>query len=144
MTWLRQLLDWQREVPGAEEFVESFKTDVFKNQVFVYTPKGDLKELPAGATALDFAYRIHTDIGHRCIGAKVNDKLVPLHSTLQNGGHGADTHQQDGTRPQSRLAEHGKRLPQGRLRRGPACGSGLTARREGPTFSEAPTCSRSR
>ena len=85
MTWLRQLLDWQREVPGAEEFVESFKTDVFKNQVFVYTPKGDLKELPAGATALDFAYRIHTDIGHRCIGAKVNDKLVPLHSTLQNG-----------------------------------------------------------
>ena len=85
MTWLRQLLDWQRDVTGAEEFVEAFKTDVFKNQVFVYTPKGDLKELPAGATPLDFAYRIHTDIGHRCIGAKVNDKLVPLHSQLQNG-----------------------------------------------------------
>ncbi|MCH8207049.1 MAG: bifunctional (p)ppGpp synthetase/guanosine-3',5'-bis(diphosphate) 3'-pyrophosphohydrolase [Chloroflexi bacterium] len=85
MTWLRQLLDWQRDVGGAEEFVESFKTDVFKNQVFVYTPKGELKELPAGATPLDFAYRIHTDIGHRCIGAKVNDKLVPLHSQLQHG-----------------------------------------------------------
>ena len=85
MTWLRQLLDSQRDVSGAEEFVESFKTDIFRNQVFVYTPKGELKELAAGATALDFAYRIHTDIGHSCIGAKVNDKLVPLHYELQNG-----------------------------------------------------------
>ena len=85
MTWLRQLLDWQRDVSGPQEFVESFKTDVFRNQVFVYTPKGDLKELPAGATPLDFAYRIHTDVGHRCIGAKVNGKLVPLHYELQNG-----------------------------------------------------------
>jgi guanosine-3',5'-bis(diphosphate) 3'-pyrophosphohydrolase len=85
MTWLRQLLEWQRDVSGAEEFVESFKTDVFKNQVFVYTPKGEVKELPAGATPLDFAYRIHTELGHRCIGAKVNGKLVPLHYQLQNG-----------------------------------------------------------
>ena len=85
MTWLRQLLDWQRDVSGPQEFLESFKTDVFRNQVFVYTPKGDLKELPTGATPLDFAYRIHTDVGHRCIGAKVNGKLVPLHYELQNG-----------------------------------------------------------
>lgn len=85
MTWLRQLLEWQRDVSGAEEFVESFKTDIFKNQVFVYTPKGEVKELPAGATPLDFAYRIHTELGHRCIGAKVNGKLVPLHYQLQNG-----------------------------------------------------------
>ena len=85
MRWLRQLLDWQRDVSGAEEFVESFKTDVFQNQVFVYTPKGDVKELPSGATPLDFAYRIHTDVGHRCIGAKINGKLVPLHYELQNG-----------------------------------------------------------
>ena len=85
MRWLRQLLEWQRDVSGAEEFVESFKTDIFKNQVFVYTPKGDLKELPAGATPIDFAYRIHTEIGTRCIGAKVNGKLVPLHYALQNG-----------------------------------------------------------
>ena len=85
MMWLRQLLDWQREVTGAEEFVESFKTDVFQDQVFVYTPKGDLKELPSGSTPLDFAYRIHTDVGHRCIGAKVNGKLVPLHYNLNNG-----------------------------------------------------------
>ena len=85
MTWLRQLLEWQRDVSGAEEFVESFKTDVFQNQVFVYTPKGDLKELPLGSTPLDFAYRIHTEVGHRCIGAKVNGKLVPLSSQLENG-----------------------------------------------------------
>ncbi|MCH8186666.1 MAG: bifunctional (p)ppGpp synthetase/guanosine-3',5'-bis(diphosphate) 3'-pyrophosphohydrolase [Chloroflexi bacterium] len=85
MTWLRQLLEWQRDVSGAEEFVESFKTDVFQSQVFVYTPKGDLKELPAGSTPLDFAYRIHTDVGHSCIGAKVNGKLVSLHYQLQNG-----------------------------------------------------------
>ena len=85
MTWLRQLLDWQRDVTGAQEFVESFKTDVFESQVFVYTPKGELKELPAGSTPVDFAYRIHTDIGHRSIGAKVNDKLVPLHYQLRNG-----------------------------------------------------------
>ena len=85
MRWVRQILDWQRDVSGAEEFVESFKTDVFRNQVFVYTPKGDLKELPAGSTPLDFAYRIHTDVGHRCIGAKVNGKLVALHNELQNG-----------------------------------------------------------
>ena len=85
MTWLRQLLEWQRGVSGAEEFVESFKSDVFQNQVFVYTPKGELKEMPAGATPLDFAFRIHTDIGHHTIGAKVNEKLVPLHYELNNG-----------------------------------------------------------
>ena len=85
MIWLRQILDWQRDVSGAEEFIEGFKTDVFENQVFVYTPRGDLKELPAGATPLDFAYRVHTEVGHRCIGAKVNGKLVPLQYKLQNG-----------------------------------------------------------
>ena len=85
MTWLRQILEWQREVAGAEEFVEGFKTDIFQNQVFVYTPKGELKEMPAGATPVDFAYRIHTDVGHRCIGAKVNGKLVPLQQQLKIG-----------------------------------------------------------
>ena len=85
MTWLRQLLEWQRDVSGAVEFVESFKTDIFQNQVFVYTPGGDVIELPMGSTPLDFAYRIHTDIGHSCIGAKVNGKLVALNYHLQNG-----------------------------------------------------------
>ncbi|MSP79000.1 MAG: bifunctional (p)ppGpp synthetase/guanosine-3',5'-bis(diphosphate) 3'-pyrophosphohydrolase [Dehalococcoidia bacterium] len=85
MTWLRQLLEWQRDVSGAEEFVQSLKADLFRDQVFVYTPKGDIKELPANATPLDFAYHVHTDLGHRCIGAKVNSKLVSLDYTLQNG-----------------------------------------------------------
>ena len=85
MTWLRQLLDWQRELAGAEEFLESVKTDIFKDQVFVYTPKGDIKELPTGSTPIDFAYHIHTDLGHRCIGAKVNSRLVSLDYQLCNG-----------------------------------------------------------
>jgi GTP pyrophosphokinase len=83
--WLRQLIDWHRELSGAEEFLESVRTDVFSDQVFVYTPKGDVKDLPKGSTPLDFAYRIHTDLGGRCIGAKVNGKLVPLNSELHNG-----------------------------------------------------------
>ena len=85
ITWLRQLLEWQRDVGGAEEFLEHVKTDIFRDQVFVYTPKGEIKELPAGSTPIDFAYRIHTDLGHRCIGGKVNGKLVSLDYQLKNG-----------------------------------------------------------
>jgi GTP pyrophosphokinase len=85
LAWLRQVMDWQRDVSDATEFVEGVKLDVFQDQVFVFTPKGDVKDLPAGATPLDFAYRIHTDIGHRCIGAKVNNRLVPLDYKLKNG-----------------------------------------------------------
>ena len=85
IAWLRQLLEWQRELSGAEEFVESVKTDVFDDQVFVLSPRGDVLDLPAGATPLDFAYRIHTDLGHQTIGAKVNGKMTALNSPLQNG-----------------------------------------------------------
>ena len=85
LAWLRQLMDWQREVSDAKEFVEGIKLDIFQDQVFVFTPKGDIKDLPAGATPLDFAYRIHTDVGHRTIGAKVNNRLVPLDYRLKNG-----------------------------------------------------------
>jgi GTP diphosphokinase / guanosine-3',5'-bis(diphosphate) 3'-diphosphatase len=83
--WLRQLIEWHRELSGAEEFLESVKTDIFIDQVFVYTPKGEIKDLPKGATPLDFAYRIHTDLGHHCTGAKVNGRLVPLSYQLKNG-----------------------------------------------------------
>jgi guanosine-3',5'-bis(diphosphate) 3'-pyrophosphohydrolase len=83
--WLRQLIEWHRELSGAEEFLESVKTDILIDQVYVYTPKGEIKELPSGATPLDFAYRVHTDLGHRCIGAKINGKLVPLSYVLKNG-----------------------------------------------------------
>ena len=87
LAWLRQLMDWQREVSesDATEFVEGIKLDIFQDQVFVFTPKGDIKDLPAGATPLDFAYRIHTDVGHRTIGAKINNRLVPLDYRLKNG-----------------------------------------------------------
>ena len=83
--WLRQLVEWHRELSGAEEFLESVKTDIFNDQVFVYTPKGEIKDLPSGATPLDFAYRVHTDLGHRCSGAKVNGRMVPLNYQLKNG-----------------------------------------------------------
>ncbi|MEX2225001.1 MAG: bifunctional (p)ppGpp synthetase/guanosine-3',5'-bis(diphosphate) 3'-pyrophosphohydrolase [Dehalococcoidia bacterium] len=85
MSWLRQLLEWQRDMSHAEEFVESVKTDLFRDQVFVYTPKGEIKEMPTGATPVDFAYRVHTELGHRCVGAKVNGRLVALDYQLQNG-----------------------------------------------------------
>jgi len=85
MSWLRQLLEWQRDMSHAEEFVESVKTDLFRDQVFVYTPKGEIKEMPTGATPIDFAYRVHTELGHRCVGAKVNGRLVALDYQLQNG-----------------------------------------------------------
>ena len=85
LSWLRQLLEWQRDMSHAEEFVETVKTDLFGDQVFVYTPKGELKDLPAGSTAIDLAYRIHTDLGHHCIGAKVNGRLVALNQPLHNG-----------------------------------------------------------
>ncbi len=83
--WLRQLIDWHRELSGAEEFLESVKTDIFIDQVFVFTPKGEIKDLPKGSTPLDFAYRIHTELGHHCIGAKINGRLVPLDYQLNNG-----------------------------------------------------------
>jgi GTP pyrophosphokinase len=85
LAWLRQVMEWQHDVSDATEFVEGVKLDIFQDQVFVFTPKGEVKDLPAGATPLDFAYRIHTDIGHRCIGAKVNNRLVPLDYRLKNG-----------------------------------------------------------
>lgn len=86
VAWLRQLMDWQKDVVGgAQEFVDSLKTDIFQDQVYVFTPKGEIKELASGATPLDFAYRIHTDVGHHCVGAKVNGRLVPLDYRLQNG-----------------------------------------------------------
>ncbi|MCH8191055.1 MAG: bifunctional (p)ppGpp synthetase/guanosine-3',5'-bis(diphosphate) 3'-pyrophosphohydrolase [Chloroflexi bacterium] len=85
MSWMRQLLEWNQDEPGTEQFIESVKTDIFPDQVFVYTPKGQVRELPMGATPIDFAYRIHTELGHGCRGAKINGKLVALDSPLRNG-----------------------------------------------------------
>lgn len=85
LTWLRQLLEWQRDVSATDDFLENVTTDLFRDQVFAYTPKNEIRELPAGSTPIDFAYRIHTELGHRCIGAKVNGRLTALDTQLKNG-----------------------------------------------------------
>ncbi|HET9052394.1 MAG TPA: bifunctional (p)ppGpp synthetase/guanosine-3',5'-bis(diphosphate) 3'-pyrophosphohydrolase [Candidatus Dormibacteraeota bacterium] len=84
-SWLRLLMDWQKDVLDAEAFVDTIKVDIFQDDVFVFTPKGDVRSLPTGSTTVDFAYRVHTEVGHRCIGAKVNSRMVPLDHALQNG-----------------------------------------------------------
>ncbi|TMM37305.1 MAG: bifunctional (p)ppGpp synthetase/guanosine-3',5'-bis(diphosphate) 3'-pyrophosphohydrolase [Actinobacteria bacterium] len=85
MTWLRQLLDWQREASDPSEFLDALRFDLSSQEVYVFTPKGDVVALPTGSTPVDFAYAVHTEVGHKCIGARVNGKLVPLESTLSNG-----------------------------------------------------------
>jgi GTP pyrophosphokinase len=85
MAWLRQLLDWQKEASDPGEFLDSLRYDLHSTEVFVFTPKGDVMSLPAGSTPVDFAYAVHTEVGHRCIGARVNGRLVPLESPLDNG-----------------------------------------------------------
>jgi GTP pyrophosphokinase len=85
LSWLRSLLEWQSEVGDAESFLNTVKVDLFQDEVYVFTPRGDVINLPADSTPVDFAYRIHTEVGHRCIGAKVNGRMVPLDYALQNG-----------------------------------------------------------
>jgi GTP pyrophosphokinase len=85
IAWLRHLLEWQHDVSDADEFMENLKVGLFEDEVFVFSPKGDVKNLPAGSTSVDFAYSIHTNIGHQCVGAKVNGRLVPLDYPLKNG-----------------------------------------------------------
>jgi guanosine-3',5'-bis(diphosphate) 3'-pyrophosphohydrolase len=85
LKWLRSMLDWQQDMSDPQEFMESLKIDLFEDEVYVFTPKGEVKSLAAGATPLDFAYEVHTEIGHRCVGARVNGKIVPLHYELRSG-----------------------------------------------------------
>ncbi len=85
MSWLRQILEWQKELDNANDLVETIKVDLLNEEVYVFTPKGKVVELPMGSCPLDFAYRIHSDVGNSCVGAKVNGKIVPLNYTLNNG-----------------------------------------------------------
>ncbi|MEW6403102.1 MAG: TGS domain-containing protein, partial [Chloroflexota bacterium] len=85
INWLRNMMEWRSDVKDATEFVESMRTDVFQDRVYVFTPRGDIIDLPAGSTPIDFAYHVHTDIGHRCRGARINGKLVPLYQDLKTG-----------------------------------------------------------
>jgi GTP pyrophosphokinase len=84
-TWLRQLLEWQRDLKDNTEFIESVKVDLFPNEVYIFTPKGEVKQFPVGATPIDFAYGIHSDVGNHCVGAKVNGKIVPLKYEFRSG-----------------------------------------------------------
>jgi GTP pyrophosphokinase len=85
INWLRNMMEWRSDVNDAQEFVEGMKSDVFQDRVYVFTPRGDIIDLSAGSTPIDFAYHVHTDIGHRCRGARVNGKLVPLYQELKTG-----------------------------------------------------------
>ncbi len=85
LDWLKQVLEWQKETKSPEEFLEGLKTELEFDQIFVFTPRGELKNLPKGATPVDFAYAIHTDLGHQCSGAKVNGKMARLDSPLKSG-----------------------------------------------------------
>ncbi len=83
--WVRQLMDWQEDEADPREFIKTFRTDLFEDEVYVFTPKGEVKALPAGSTPIDFAYAVHTDVGHRTVGAKINGRIVPLHYRLKSG-----------------------------------------------------------
>jgi GTP pyrophosphokinase len=83
--WLRQLLEWQQEVRDPQEFLQNLKIELYPEEVYIFTPKGEVKALPRDATPVDFAYTIHTDVGHQCVGARVNGKMVPLRTRLRNG-----------------------------------------------------------
>jgi GTP pyrophosphokinase len=83
--WLRDLVNWHQQVKSADEFLDSVKTDLFETEIYVFTPKGDVREFPEGSTPLDFAYAVHTQLGNQCVGARVNGKMVPLRYQLQNG-----------------------------------------------------------
>jgi GTP pyrophosphokinase len=85
LAWVRQLMDWQEDEADPREFIKTFRTDLFEDEVYVFTPKGEVKALPAGSTPIDFAYAVHTDVGHRTVGAKINGRIVPLHYRLKSG-----------------------------------------------------------
>ena len=98
MTWLRQLLDWQNEVEDPGEFLESLRFEINQAEVYVFTPRGDVIALPTGSTPVDFAYAIHTEVGHHTIGARVNGRLVPLESQARQRRRGRGVHLQGAER----------------------------------------------
>src|SRR5205814_8083255 len=85
VAWMQQLMDLHADESDPREFMKSFRMDVFDEEVYVFTPKGEVKTLPQGSTPIDFAYAVHTDVGHRTVGAKINGRIVPLHYRLKNG-----------------------------------------------------------
>ena len=104
LTWVKSLMDWQQEDQDPGEYMRNLRTDLFADEVYVFTPKGEVKVLPSGATPIDFAYAVHTDVGHRTVGAKVNGRIVPLHYRLTSGDFVEILTSKSGPRPVTRLA----------------------------------------
>ena len=139
--WLRQLLEWQRETEDPDEFMDSLRYDLGSSEVFVFTPKGDVVALPTKATPVDFAYTVHTEVGHRCVGARVNGKLVPLESLARERRRRRDLHL-EGRRRRSRAAtgsaSSSRRGPAPRSRRG----SPASAATRRSSTARTPSCAR--
>ena len=125
VAWVKTLMDWQGDDQDAAEYMRTLRTDLFDDEVYVFTPKGEVKTLPAGATPIDFAYAVHTDVGHKTVGAKVNGRIVPLHYKLKNGDFVEILTSKSGRGPVARLdvASPPRRAPATRS------GSGSSARR---------------
>ena len=106
---MKQLMDWQQDEADPREFIKTLRTDLFDDEVYVFTPKGEVKTLPAGSTPIDFAYSVHTDVGHRTVGAKANGRIVPLHYRLKSGDIVEIMTSKSGRGPVARL-DVGRRL----------------------------------
>ena len=135
--WMRQLIDWQSDEADPREFIKTFRTDLFSDEVYVFTPKGEVKTLPAGATPIDFAYAMHTDVGHRTVGAKVNGRIVPAPLPAEERRLRRDPHRQDRPRPVARLA-FPRRVLAGAQQDPPV----VLARDAGGDRAEGPRCAR--
>ena len=128
MPWLNRIVDWQSETSDPDEFMQRLKIDLEQDEVFVFTPKGEVVTLPVAATPIDFAYAIHTEVGHACIGARVNGRLVPLDSRAVVGRHRRDLHV-EGRRARARPATGCRSWPRRGRRRRSASGSRGSAAR---------------
>ena len=126
--WMRQLLESQQEVRDPQEFIQNLKIELYPEEVYIFTPKGEVKALPRGATPVDFAYAIHTDVGHQCVGARVNGKMVPLRTQLKNGDIVEIVHA-GGAQAEPRLAELRRDLARAQQDQAPHPRRGKGARR---------------
>ena len=147
MAWMRQLLDWQREAGDAGEFLDNLRYEMAHSEIFVFTPKGDIHTLPAGSTPVDFAYSVHTEVGHRCIGAKVDGRLVPLERHAVQRAVRGDLHLQGAhARARAGTGWASSRRPGRRPRSGSTSPSraarrpSSSARRPSPRRPAAPDC----
>ena len=151
--WMRQLLEVQQEVRDPQEFLRNLKIDLYPEEVYIFTPKGEVRSLPRGATAVDFAYSVHTDVGNQCVGARINGKMVPLRTPLQNGdivaivtqaGTGRAGTGSPSSRRRGRAARSGTCCRARNVRAASSSDAGCSKRRRGASASTPRPCSRVR